>query len=171
MSSPLISITFFKPAWRLNADGAIEGAQPSLASSTMISPKAHTPAFAGCTSIYSSVPKETVPRLFRNLTPPIYTLAARPEVLNTSTVHHVTFTLLALPSRSSPQRTQLRGAQHCEDVSSFCYSSFFYCACVYLFLFISRAHYYIWSLCEERPFAPFHTLLIGEAYLIYPEGF
>ena len=33
----LISNSIFKPPWRLNGDGAIEGAQPSLASSTLVS--------------------------------------------------------------------------------------------------------------------------------------
>nr|DAW33996.1 MAG TPA: hypothetical protein [Bacteriophage sp.] len=38
----LISNSIFKPPWRLNGDGATEGAQPSLASSTLVSAEPHT---------------------------------------------------------------------------------------------------------------------------------
>jgi hypothetical protein len=38
----LINNGIFKPPWRLNGDGAIEGAQPSLTSSTLVSAEPHT---------------------------------------------------------------------------------------------------------------------------------
>ena len=69
-----ISNSIFKPPWRLNGDGAIEGAQPSLASSTIVSAEPHTTTFGRVHVTPYPGLKVAASRIKAHLTLPLYTL-------------------------------------------------------------------------------------------------